>query len=169
MQGSINSEARRELREINELREQGKDFSDCEGCHGVGYILRNTGDIEYKEIRCKRCNGSGIGDTSLDELEEQEPILKKIVEYTNGAYVAAYDWLKRLAESQGKSLYVSTPTEQARQHPEASKMDLTMIYGGLPSLMGFGAKGKGEQRRKIAIDKFKFEDIIAGEFDPLLA
>jgi hypothetical protein len=174
MQGSINNEARRELRLLDEIRREGREWDKCAACSGNGYILRVIHDQQalispYKKFSCGPCDGTGQGDNSLEALEKDEPILRKIVEYTNGAYVAAYDWLKRLAEARGKSLYVATPTEQARQHPEASKLDLTMVYGGVPSLMGFGAQGKGEEKRKIAVDKFKFEDIMALEFDPLLA
>ena len=120
---------------------------------------------------------------------------KKITNATNGAYVAAYDWIARLAESQGKNLFVEIPEAQEAdaehdvisstiaQFGNAPKISLEMIYGALPFLMGFNTeKAEGKQRthqlkrkkkeamRKRAMIKVAMWDLpelskIGAEFD----
>jgi len=167
MQGSVNGEARKEVSRIKKDIANGEEYAKCNHCtDGKIVTVYPAGNVTRT---CGACYGRGRDhERPVSEDAKKIPLLQGIVDATNGAYIAAYDYLIRLAQFRGVQLHVATPDQQANQHPAASKLDLTMVYGGIPSLMGFGAKGQGKEKRRIAVDLSLLETIIEGDFDPLL-
>ena len=205
----IEDEIRGEERKCRDCGGGGKSYSwrggPCKACNGKGVVKiineeqlegwdKTRGEEEAEKLYPKEYGGEdplkGLEERGKDyylkqDLQQKMEQLDKIVKLTNGAYIAAYDWIKNLAKQKGKKCYVEVPEGQARQHPNAPKISLEVIYGGIPFLMGFekekikrelegeGEKGveqKGKSRYRMAkANNWDFEDIAdMAIFDPLL-
>lgn len=94
-------------------------------------------------------------DWSVEALAQEKDLLLKVIQASNGAYVVAYDWIHETAEALKVPAYIEVPEEQARQHPAASPMSLQMIYGALPTMMGFTKIVEGDENEQTNVGKIK--------------
>lgn len=202
----IQDEIRGEERKCRECGGTGKtrawwNDEKCKDCNGKGLVKivnegqlegwdKTRGEEEAEKLFPKEYGGEdplkdyeerGKDYYLKEDMQKKLEQLDKIVKLTNGAYIAAYDWIKNLAKEQGVNCYVEIPEKQARQHPNAPKISLEVIYGGIPFLMGFGKEkikrggdpkeqGKKDKTRyKMAKENnWSFEDIASmAIFDPL--
>lgn len=173
MQGSVNQEARKdasakgsyEEREQIEydLKELNRRYNQLERVKSE--VRRQGNQEEWQRMYDAQAKISRWIDEMRRKLHGLPSMpkdhAKGIVAATNGAYVAAYDWISRLAKSQGASLYTEVPLEQASQHPDAPEITLEMVYGAIPFLMGFetvletrGPDRKPKKKHKLARRRF---------------